>query len=193
MKHLLRPACVLFASLTLIVGLLYPLAVTGIGRLAFAGQAAGSLIVRDGAAVGSRLIGQAFTSPRYFWGRPSATGPMPNNGAGSAGSNLGPTNPALIDAVEARLAALRAFDPAGRRPVPVDLVTASASGLDPDISVAAARYQIARVAAARHMAPQALAQLVDAHTIPRWLGLFGEARVNVLQLNLALDAPPAKS
>lgn len=193
MKHLLRPACVLFASLTLIVGLFYPLAVTGIGRLAFADQVAGSLIVRDGAAVGSRLIGQAFTSPRYFWGRPSATGPMPNNGAGSAGSNLGPTNPALIDAVKARLAALRAFDPARRRPVPVDLVTASASGLDPDISVAAARYQIARVAAARHMAPQALAQLVDAHTIPRWLGLFGEARVNVLQLNLALDAPPAKS
>ncbi len=192
MKNTLRPAIVLFALLTLLVGVLYPLAVTGIGKLAFNDQASGSLIVRDGAVVGSRLIGQAFTSPRYFWSRPSATGPMPNNGAGSSGSNLGPTNPALLDAVKGRVEALRALDPSSQSPVPVDLVTASASGLDPDISVAAARYQANRVAAARKLSPAAVDQLVQAHTIPRWLGLFGEARVNVLQLNLALDAPTDK-
>jgi K+-transporting ATPase ATPase C chain len=192
MKSTLRPAIVLFALLTLLVGVLYPLAVTGIGKLAFNDQSSGSLIVRDGAVVGSRLIGQAFTSPRYFWGRPSATAPMPNNGAGSSGSNLGPTNPALLDAVKGRVEALRALDPSSQSPVPVDLVTTSASGLDPDISVAAARYQANRVAAARKLSPALVDQLVQAHTIPRWLGLFGEARVNVLQLNLALDAPTDK-
>lgn len=183
----LRPALVLFGALTLVVGLLYPLAVTGIGKLAFKEQAGGSLITRDGAPVGSRLIGQAFTSPRYFWGRPSATSPMPNNGAGSSGSNLGPTNPALLDAVKGRIADLRAADPANTTAVPVDLVTASASGLDPEISVAAARYQLARVARARHLDPATVQAALDAHTVTPVFGVFGEARVNVLQLNLALD------
>jgi K+-transporting ATPase ATPase C chain len=187
MQSPLRPALVLFGALTVLVAVLYPLAVTGIGKLAFPEQAAGSLIVRSGVPIGSRLIGQAFSSPRYFWGRPSATSPMPNNGAGSGGSNLGPLNPALIEAVKARLAALRAADPGNTAPVPVDLVTASASGLDPEISVAAARYQSARVARARKLAPGAVATLVDAHTIAPALGFLGEARVNVLQLNIALD------
>jgi potassium-transporting ATPase KdpC subunit len=187
----LRPAIVLFGALTLLVGVLYPLAVTGIGKLAFADQAAGSLIVRDGAPVGSRLIGQAFTAPRYFWGRPSVTAPMPNNAAGSGGSNLGPLNPALLDAVNSRIAALHAADPGNTAAIPVDLVTASASGLDPEISVAAARYQLARVARARQLAPATVATLVDAHTLTPALGFLGEARVNVLQLNLALDKQAA--
>jgi K+-transporting ATPase ATPase C chain len=190
MKSTLRPALVLFGALTLVVGVLYPLAVTGIGQVAFADKASGSLVLRDGKPVGSTLIGQSFSSPRYFWGRPSATGPMPNNASGSSGSNQGPLNPALVDAVKGRIVALREADPANTAPVPVDLVTASASGLDPEISVAAARYQAGRVAAARQLAPERVEALMSAHTVGRTLGLFGEARVNVLALNLALDAEP---
>ena len=188
MKSALRPALVLFGALTLVVGVLYPLAVTGIGQVAFADRAAGSIVLRNGKPVGSTLIGQSFTSPRYFWGRPSATGPMPNNASASSGSNLGPLNPALDEAVKGRIAALRAADPGNAGPVPVDLVTASASGLDPEISVAAARYQAARVAAARKLPREQVEALVSAHTVGQTLGFFGEARVNVLKLNLALDA-----
>ena len=187
MKSTLRPALVLFGALTLVVGVLYPLAVTGIGQLAFADKASGSLVLREGKPVGSTLIGQSFSSPGYFWGRPSATGPMPNNASGSSSSNQGPLNPALVDAVKGRIAALRAADPANTAPVPVDLVTASASGLDPDISVAAAQYQAGRVAAARKLPRERVEALVSAHTVGRSLGFFGEARVNVLRLNLALD------
>jgi potassium-transporting ATPase KdpC subunit len=190
MKSLLRPALVLFGVLTLIVGVLYPLAVTGIAQLAFAKQANGSLIERNGKPVGSRLIGQSFTAPGYFWGRPSATGPMPNNAAGSSGSNLGPLNPALVDAVKGRIAALKAADPTNQEAIPVDLVTASASGLDPEISVAGARYQTTRVAAVRKLPLARVEQLVSEHTVERALGFLGEARVNVLQLNLAIDAEP---
>ena len=188
MKSALRPAFVLFGALTLVVGILYPLAVTGIGQIAFADQASGSLVLRDGKPVGSTLIGQAFSSSGYFWGRPSATGPMPNNASASSGSNQGPLNPALVDAVKRRIAALRAADPGNTGPVPVDLVTASASGLDPEISVAAARYQAGRVAAARKLGRVRVDALVSAHTVGQALGFFGEARVNVLSLNLALDA-----
>ena len=145
------------------------------------------MISRDGKVVGSALIGQSFTSPRYFWGRPSATSPMANNGGGSSGSNQGPTNPALVDAVKGRIAALRAADPGNTAPVPVDLVTASASGLDPDISVAAARYQAGRVAQARRLPVAQVESLISAHTSGQSLGFFGENRVNVLALNLALD------
>ena len=192
MKSTLRPALIIFGTLTLIVGVLYPLVVTGIGQLAFADQAAGSLVVREGKTVGSTLIGQSFSSPRYFWGRPSSTGRMPNNASGSSGSNQGPSNPALVDAVKARIDALRAADPSNTAPVPVDLVTASASGLDPEISVAAARYQVSRVAAARNLPRDRVEELVSRHTVERTLGFLGEARVNVLKLNLALEAlPPA--
>lgn len=187
MKTILRPAFVLFGALTLLVGVLYPLAVTGIGQLAFADKAAGSLVMRDGKAVGSLLIGQSFSTPNYFWGRPSATGPMANNASGSSGSNQGPLNPALIDAVKGRIAALREADPSNTAPVPVDLVTASASGLDPEISLAAAKYQAGRVAAARKLPRDWVDALVLEHTIGQTLGFFGEARVNVLKLNLALD------
>jgi K+-transporting ATPase ATPase C chain len=190
MKSTLRPALVLFGALTLVVGVLYPLAVTGIGQIAFANNASGSLVVRDGKTVGSTLIGQAFSSPGYFWGRPSATGPMANNASGSSGSNQGPLNPALVDAVRGRIAALREADPSNTSPVPVDLVTASASGLDPEISVAAARYQVGRVAAARKLPRDRVEALVSDHTVGQTLGFFGEARVNVLKLNLAIDAVP---
>jgi K+-transporting ATPase ATPase C chain len=186
MLSLLRPAFVLFGALTLIVGLLYPLLVTAIGQAVFPSQAAGSLIHQQGRVVGSSLIGQAFTAPQYFWGRPSATGPMPNNAGGSGGSNLGPSNPALIDAVTKRIAALKAFDPANLALVPVDLVTASASGLDPDISVAAALYQAGRVARARNVAPQRVLALIEQQC--QHGGLLGEPSVNVLALNLALDS-----
>ena len=191
MQSTFRPALVLFGALTLICCVLYPLAVTGIGQAAFPSQAGGSMVERGGQPVGSRLIGQWFTSPRYFWGRPSATSPMPNNGAGSSGANQGPTNPALLEAVKGRIAALKAADPVNTAPIPVDLVTASASGLDPEISVAAARYQSARVAASRHIAAERVMALVAAHTAPQYFGFFGEARVNVLELNLALDAETA--
>lgn len=187
MKSTLRPALVMFATLTLLVGVLYPLAVTGIGKLAFADQAAGSLILRDGKPVGSALIGQSFTAPGYFWGRPSATSPMSNNASGSSGSNQGPLNPAFIDAVKGRIAALREADPDNHAPVPVDLVTASASGLDPEISMAAARYQAGRVASARKLPRERVDALISAHTVGQSLGFFGENRVTVLALNLALD------
>jgi K+-transporting ATPase ATPase C chain len=187
MKTLIRPALTLFILLSLITGLIYPLLVTGIGQALFPKQAAGSLIERDGKRVGSRLIGQNFTDPKYFWGRPSATGPYPNNAAASSGSNLGPLNPALKEAVEGRVKALRDADPGNAQPVPVDLVTASASGLDPHISPAAAEYQVARVARARGLAPETVRNLVVQQTEDRQWGIFGEPRVNVLELNLALD------
>ncbi len=184
---MLRPLWVLFVVLTLLTGIIYPLAVTGVGRLFFSDAANGSLVMSHGTAVGSSLIGQSFQEPRYFWGRLSATSPMPNNGAGSSGSNLGPTNPALLDAVRARIEALQAADPGNSLPIPVDLVTASGSGLDPHISPAAALYQVTRVARARHTDPVKLRELVVAHVeAPQW-GIFGEARVNVLLLNLHLD------
>ena len=184
----LRPAVVLFLLLTALTGFIYPLVVTGLAQLFFPQQAAGSLVMRNGHAVGSRLIGQSFSDPRYFWGRPSATTPQPYNGTASSGSNLGPLNPALLDAVKPRIAALRAADPGNDAPVPVDLVTASGSGLDPEISVAAADYQAARIARARGLAPERVRALIAQHTEGRLLGVLGEPRVNVLELNLALDA-----
>jgi potassium-transporting ATPase KdpC subunit len=184
----LRPAVVLFLLLTVLTGVIYPLLVTGLAQLLFADRAAGSLVMREGGAIGSRLIGQSFSAARYFWGRPSATTPQPYNGAASGGSNAGPLNPALLDAIEARVAALRQADPGNDAPVPVDLVTASASGLDPEISVAAANYQAARVARTRGLAPERVRTLIAAHTRGRLLGVLGEPRVNVLELNLALDA-----
>lgn len=192
MKTLIRPAVSLFVALTVITGVAYPLLVTGVARIAFPSQAAGSLIEKGGKPVGSLLIGQSFSEPRYFWGRPSATGPMPYNASGSGGSNQGPLNPALVEAVKGRVEALRAADPGSSAPVPVDLVTASASGLDPHISVAGAEYQVARVARARGLAPDAVRSLVAAHTEGSLLGLLGEPRVNVLALNLALDAGSAR-
>jgi potassium-transporting ATPase KdpC subunit len=188
----LRPALVAVALLTVVTGVVYPAVVTLIGRVAFPVEVEGSVLERDGKAVGSRLLGQPFTSPQYFWSRPSATSPQPYNGIASSGSNLGPTNPALKAAVAGRIAALRAADPGNARPVPVDLVTASASGLDPHISVAAAQYQVDRVARARNLAPAAVAALVREHTEPPTLGVLGEARVNVLELNLALDGRAAR-
>lgn len=184
----IRPAVVSFLLLTLLAGIAYPLLVTGISQLTMPAKANGSLIMRDGKPVGSSLIGQSFSDPKYFWSRPSATGPMPNNAASSGGSNQGPTNPALLDAVKARVQALRDADPGNTQPVPVDLVTASASGLDPHISPAAAEYQLARVARVRNLAPDSLRKLVVEHTAGRQFGVLGEPRVNVLELNLALDA-----
>ena len=184
----LRPAIVSFLLLSLLTGIGYPLLVTGISQATMPDKANGSLIVKDGKAVGSSLIGQSFSDPKYFWGRPSATGPMPNNAAASSGSNLGPTNPALLDAVKGRVQALRDADPGNMQPVPVDLVTASGSGLDPQISPAAAEYQIARVARVRNLSTDAVRKLVAEHTEGRQFGILGEPRVNVLELNLALDA-----
>ena len=189
MFKLLRQSFMLLLVLTVVTGALYPLAATGLSQLVFPHQANGSLIVRDGKPVGSSLIGQSFTDPKYFWGRPSATSPNPYNAASSSGSNQGPTNPALADAVKQRIAALRAADPGNTAPVPVDLVTASASGLDPQISPAAAQYQMARVARLRHLSLAQVQSLVQRYTQGRQLGMLGEPRVNVLQLNLALDAP----
>jgi K+-transporting ATPase ATPase C chain len=187
----LRPALTIFAALTVLCGVLYPLAVTAIGQTVLADQANGSIVRVNGRPVGSALIGQAFSAPHYFWGRPSATAPMPNNAAGSSGANQGPTNPALLEAVRGRIAALRAADAALGVPtggaIPADLVTASASGLDPDISVAAARYQAGRVAAARQLSTEQVLALIARQQQGAWLGLLGEARVNVLALNLALD------
>lgn len=188
MSGMFRPLLVLFGLLTVLTGVIYPLAVTGIGRLAFPHQTSGSLVMRNGRVVGSSLIGQSFQEPKYFWGRLSATSPMANNGSASGGSNLAPTNPALLDAVKARIDALQAADPGNGQPIPVDLVTGSASGLDPDISPAAALYQVARVARARHLDPDEVRRVVLQHIErPQW-GVLGEARVNVLMLNLTLDS-----
>lgn len=187
MSNYIHPAVTLFLGFTLITGIAYPLVSTGLGKALFPEQTAGSLIVRDGKVVGSRLIGQSFTDPKYFWGRPSATGPMPNNAAVSSGSNLGPLNPALSDAVKDRVDALKQADPDNKLPVPVDLVTASGSGLDPEISPAAATYQINRVAKLRHLSADEVSRLVQQHTQGRQFGILGEPRVNVLELNLALD------
>jgi K+-transporting ATPase ATPase C chain len=183
----LRPAAAVFIVLTVVTGLLYPALITALAQTLFPHQATGSLIARDRQLVGSSLIGQTFTDPKYFWSRPSATTPQPYNGGASTGSNLGPLNPDLAEAVRARVAALRAADPGNTAPVPVDLVTASGSGLDPEISVAAARYQVGRVARARGVAPELLEGLIRAHSRERVLGFLGEPRVNVLELNLALD------
>ena len=188
MSSIIRPAIVLFLILTVVTGVAYPLVVTGIAQVVFPGQAGGSLIEKDGKAIGSRLIGQSFSDPKYFWSRPSATSPQPYNGIASSGSNQGPLNPALTDAVKARVEALRAADPNNTAAVPVDLVTASASGLDPDISVAAANYQAARIARIRGLKPDVVQALIASHAQGRVLGLLGEPRVNVLELNLALDA-----
>jgi K+-transporting ATPase ATPase C chain len=188
MTTLFRPAIVLLLVLTVITGVVYPLVVTGIAQVAFPTQAAGSLLVRDGKPVGSTLIGQSFSDPKHFWSRPSATAPQPYNGLASGGSNLGPLNPALTDGIKSRMDALRAADPTNNSPIPVDLVTASGSGLDPDISLAAAYYQAPRVARERGLQPQAVLALIAAHARGRWLGILGEPRVNVLDLNLALDA-----
>ena len=187
MNKQLRPAIVLFLLLTVVTGIAYPLATTAIGKAAFPAQVGGTIIEKDGKAIGSELIGQNFTEPKYFWGRPSATGPYPNNAAASSGSNLGPLNPALADAVKTRVAALTAADPENTLPVPVDLVTTSASGLDPEISPAAAQYQARRVAKARNLDITKVQALIDQHTQGRQFGVLGEARVNVLKLNLALD------
>jgi K+-transporting ATPase ATPase C chain len=184
----IRPALVLFLLLTMVTGLLYPLLVTVAAQVLFPSRAAGTLLMRDGRAVGSRLIGQSFGDPRYFWSRPSATAPQPYNGTASTGSSLGPLNPTLLDAVKARVAALRAADPGNDAPVPIDLVTASGSGLDPEISLAAANYQAARVARARGLALERVQALIAQHTEGRLLGVLGEPRVDVLELNLALDA-----
>lgn len=187
MRTTWRPALVLFAAFTLLTGVLYPLLITAIARVAFPRQARGSMIERDGRVIGSQLIGQPFDDPRYFWGRLSATSAMPYDAGASSGSNFGPSNPALVAAAQARIALLRAAN-ASDDPIPVDLVTASGSGLDPHISPAAARWQIPRVAIARGLEISAVGDLVESHVEPRQLGVLGEPVVNVLELNLALDA-----
>jgi potassium-transporting ATPase KdpC subunit len=187
MSRLIRNAISMLVVMTVVTGLVYPLVATGVAQVLFPHQANGSLIMRDGKPIGSELIGQTFDDPKYFWGRPSATTPQPYNGTASNGSNLGPTNPALRDAVKQRIDALHAADPGNNTPVPADLVTASGSGLDPEISPAAAQYQIARVARVRKLNVDQVQQLVAQYTRGRQLGLLGEPRVNVLQLNLALD------
>ncbi len=188
MLSVLRPAATLLALFTLTTGIGYPLAVTGAARIIFPAQANGSLVEANGRVVGSSLVGQSFDDPRYFWGRPSATSPSPYDASASAGSNLGPTNPALATAVRERVAALRAADPErASMPVPVDLVTGSASGLDPHVSPAAALYQVQRVARVRGVPEDRVRTLVEAHIEERTLGVLGEPRVNVLRLNLALD------
>ena len=188
MKTIVRPALVLFVILTLLTGVAYPLLVTGLAQALFPAQADGSLILRNGKPVGSALIGQNFTDPKHFWGRPSATGSMPYNAQASGGSNLGPLNPALAAAVKARIAALRSADPHNTAVIPVDLVTASASGLDPHISLAAAQYQLARVAAVRQLPVATVQALIDQHVQRPWPAWLGEPVVNVLSLNLALEA-----
>jgi potassium-transporting ATPase KdpC subunit len=188
--RLIRPAVSLLVLMTLLLGLVYPLVITGVAKVAFPRQAEGSLIFKDGKLIGSRLIGQSFSDPKYFWGRPSATTPQPYNGLASSGSNLGPLNPALLDQVKANAKALHDADPDNRRLVPVDLVTASASGLDPEISPAAARYQAARVARARNLPLAQVEALIKSHQQGRLFGFIGERRVNVLELNLALDQMP---
>jgi len=187
-RETVRGAVVVFAVLSVLTGLVYPLLMTAVAQTLFPSQAAGSLVTRDGKLVGSRLIGQNFSDPKYFWGRLSATSPMPYNGAGSTGSNLAPTNPALVDQAKGRIDALRTADPPLNGPIPADLATASASGLDPDIQPQSALAQVARVARARGLDEARVSKLVADHTEGPWLGVIGEPRVNVLQLNLALDA-----
>jgi potassium-transporting ATPase KdpC subunit len=187
MRSLIRPAIMSMVVLTLLTGLVYPIVVTGFSTALFHRQAEGSLIMRGDSALGSELIGQGFTAPQYFWSRPSATGPVPYNGSISSGSNLGPTNPAQLDAVKGRVEALRAADPGNQGPIPVDLVTASASGLDPHISPAAAEYQVTRVARVRGLPEDSVRALVGRFTAGRQFGVLGEPRVTVLALNLALD------
>ena len=188
MLRTFKEAFLMLVALTVVTGVIYPLVITGIAQGVFPSQANGSVIEREGKAVGSALIGQPFSDPKYFWSRPSATSPMPYNAGASSGSNQGPLNPALADAVKGRIAALRKADPDNKAPVPVDLVTASASGLDPHITPAAAEYQVGRVAKARGLAPEKVRALVEEHTEGCQLGFLGEPRVNVLRLNLALDA-----
>jgi potassium-transporting ATPase KdpC subunit len=187
MGKLIRSAVVMLLLMTAITGVAYPLVTTGLAQVLFPSQANGSLIEKDGKPIGSTLIGQSFDDPKYFWGRPSATTPQPNNAASSSPSNLGPTNPALADAAKQRIDALRAADPGNTKPVPVDLVTASGSGLDPEISLAAADYQVARVARVRGMSESQVRAMVTMATVGRQFGMLGEPRVNVLKLNLALD------
>lgn len=187
MTNLVRPAISLFVALSVVTGVVYPLTMTGAGNALFPKQAHGSLIEKNGTVVGSSLIGQSFSTPKYFWSRPSATGPMPYNASVSSGSNQGPLNPALTDAVKGRIEALKAADPSNTLPIPVDLVTASGSGLDPHISVAGALYQLDRVARVRKLPVATVRELVNRHTETALLGIFGEARVNVLELNLDLD------
>jgi K+-transporting ATPase ATPase C chain len=187
MGQLIRPALSVFLLLTLVTGIVYPLLVTGVGKIAFPSQAAGSLVMQDGKAIGSSLIGQNFSDPKYFWGRLSATAPQSYNASASSGSNYGPLNPALTDAIKARVDALHTADPGNTAPIPVDLVTASASGLDPQISMAAAQYQLQRVAQARQLNVETVRTLLENHTEQRQWSLFGEPRVNVLLLNIALD------
>ncbi|MBN2581301.1 MAG: potassium-transporting ATPase subunit KdpC [Pirellulales bacterium] len=185
--QIIKPALLLFLVLTLVTGVIYPLVVTGLAQAVFPAQANGSLIDRDGQVIGSALIGQPFDDPKYFWSRPSATKPFPYNAASSSGSNLGPTNPELTETIRKRITALRAADPGNTSPIPVDLVTASASGLDPHISPAAAEYQAARVARLRGLTEKTVRKLIARHTEGRTFELLGEPRVNVLELNLELD------
>jgi potassium-transporting ATPase KdpC subunit len=190
---LIRPAVALFLILTLLTGIVYPLVVTGLAQVLFHDQAQGSLLMSDGKAVGSRIIGQSFSDPKYFWSRPSATAPQPYNALASSGSNQGPLNPALTDAIKTRIEALKAADPGNTLPIPVDLVTASGSGLDPEISLAAAQYQVRRIAKIRGLTPEAVRSLIASHARGKLFGVLGEPRVNVLELNLALDDLKAKT
>ena len=187
MQTHLRPALSLFIVLSVVTGVIYPLVMTGVAQVLFPHEANGSIVIVDGKPVGSALIGQQFTDSKYFWGRLSATGPYSYNAGASSGSNLGPLNPALIDAIKARIDSLKAADPDNDQPVPVDLVTASASGLDPDISLAAAYYQAGRVAKVRNLPVEHIKALIAQYVKQPVLGFLGEARVNVLRLNLALD------
>jgi K+-transporting ATPase ATPase C chain len=187
MIRILRQSVACIVVFTVITGVIYPLVVTGVAQLVFPHQANGSLLIDNGKTVGSSLIGQSFSSPKYFWARPSATSPMPYNAANSSGSNLGPLNPALTENVKARITQLKAADAASKQAVPVDLVTASGSGLDPDISPAAAEYQVSRVAKTRNIDESEVRKLIAEYTRDRQLGILGEPRVNVLELNLALD------
>ena len=187
MGRIIRQSIVMLGVLTVLTGIVYPLVVTGLAQVIFPRAANGSLLVRDGKPIASELIGQAFTDPKYFWSRPSATSPFPNNSALSGGSNLGPTNSTLTAAVKQRIEALRAADPGNTEPVPVDLITASGSGLDPHISPAAAIYQMARVVRVRGISPEQVKAMIAQASAGRQLGLLGEPRVNVLQLNLLLD------
>jgi K+-transporting ATPase ATPase C chain len=186
--RLIRPAISLLVLMTILLGIVYPLVITGVAKVAFPRRAQGSLIYKDGNLIGSTLIGQSFSDPKYFWGRPSATSPQPYNGLSSSGSNLGPVNSALLDQVKANAKALHDADPDNQQRIPVDLVTASASGLDPEISPAGAFYQAARVARARSLSVAQVEALIKMHERGRFLGFIGEWRINVLELNLALDA-----